>query len=62
MSCFVCARDAGTEEVDEALITVKDEIVPYGLHKMAANIVSVDMILENSGLCKVLCSCHEFIR
>ncbi|XP_078322408.1 WD repeat-containing protein 3-like [Crassostrea virginica] len=48
------ARDAGTEEVDEALITVKDEIVPYGLHKMAANIVSVDMILENPGLCKVL--------
>nr|XP_034332540.1 WD repeat-containing protein 3 [Crassostrea gigas] len=48
------ARDSGTEEVGEALITVKDEIVQNGLHKMAANIVSVDTVLENPALCKVL--------
>lgn len=48
------ARDSGTEEVGEALITVKDEIVQNGFHKMAANIVSVDTVLENPGLCKVL--------
>ncbi|XP_056016020.1 WD repeat-containing protein 3-like isoform X2 [Ostrea edulis] len=48
------ARDSGTDCVGEAMLTVTDEIIQYGLHKMAANIVSVDTVLENPGQCKVL--------
>ncbi|XP_062586296.1 WD repeat-containing protein 3-like [Saccostrea cucullata] len=42
------ARDTGTEEVMEAVLTVKDEIVQYGFHKMVANIVLV--LLNNNML------------
>ena len=54
-SLYLCFRDAGKEEeeVEEAQLTLKDEVQKLSSVKMSSKIVAVDVISEGSESAKV---------